>query len=706
MRAITRGKTNLQNSRLADWQIGRLADQPGEMGSTKMGFSLLCTLRGEDRVFEVPGDANPTLGQLARHLAAASGVELSTLKLMTGKRKPILPCADPEMTVAEAGGVRAWQLRRPAGPPWRPDSSVPSCRPGVRRPGPAARQHGAGGGGGQARAEGRAVARRWGQARRWGHARRPPAEQLPALAASGRRPAPLHLSPVHPLRSELALQWRPPAAAANASPAASRLPAQGGQGAAGAGELRARGAAGGAAPPGLPHAWRCGVGAGGRRQGQRAGGRGRGQGAEAGGRGRVGIAAGRTRPRRLQPGGARPPPCCLPPLARLPATSILYSNQSNSPASRAPEPPSGDFCFQRYQVLQLPGLSPPPSQALKLLYRWAPGPPGRQGKRARRCAGGAALGVLPQRCAPRGAADFAGSGCCRRSSARPGPRLRGLQQRPPRLRASPPPCRIAADPGISGVMAAHQWRVGLLSEMPPEGKVGISAVCVLGFNVNQGQVSAPCHACSCQPRPPPGAPLGPDPAALSPPQPNTPNGAPQPTPPPQEISLRLRTDDLRGFRKYARIRETLVHELAHMVHSEHDSSFKALNSQVRAAPARVRAWRGAAPPCKSSLGAGAARCLGGRLLQGGVGRGAREGGVGGCLSLRALVGWARAAASSLPRRLCITRVLHQPVVGWAAPPSAAPCPPPLLPAAAQGVRGLGLAGQGRAVAGQPGFRRR
>jgi hypothetical protein len=33
----------------------------------------------------------------------------------------------------------------------------------------------------------------------------------------------------------------------------------------------------------------------------------------------------------------------------------------------------------------------------------------------------------------------------------------------------------------------------------------------------------------------------------------------------QEISLRLRTDDLRGFRKYLRIRETLVHELAHMV---------------------------------------------------------------------------------------------------------------------------------------------
>lgn len=29
--------------------------------------------------------------------------------------------------------------------------------------------------------------------------------------------------------------------------------------------------------------------------------------------------------------------------------------------------------------------------------------------------------------------------------------------------------------------------MGLLSEMPPEGKVGVSAVCVLGYNVNRGQ---------------------------------------------------------------------------------------------------------------------------------------------------------------------------------------------------------------------------
>eukprot|EP00803_Ostreobium_quekettii_P008901 evm.model.scf_770.4 EVM.evm.TU.scf_770.4 scf_770:24332-27050(-) len=94
--------------------------------------------------------------------------------------------------------------------------------------------------------------------------------------------------------------------------------------------------------------------------------------------------------------------------------------------------------------------------------------------------------------------------------------------------------RLASDPGIVGIMNKHRWSVGLLSEMPPEGKVGISRMCILGYNVNKGQ----------------------------------------------EISLRLRTDDLKGFRKYLKIRETLVHELAHMVWSEHDNNFKSLNSQL------------------------------------------------------------------------------------------------------------------------------
>lgn len=52
-----------------------------------------------------------------------------------------------------------------------------------------------------------------------------------------------------------------------------------------------------------------------------------------------------------------------------------------------------------------------------------------------------------------------------------------------------------------------------------EGRVGVSAVCILGYNVNKGE----------------------------------------------EISLRLRTDDYAGFRKYLAIRQTLVHELTHNV---------------------------------------------------------------------------------------------------------------------------------------------
>jgi len=94
--------------------------------------------------------------------------------------------------------------------------------------------------------------------------------------------------------------------------------------------------------------------------------------------------------------------------------------------------------------------------------------------------------------------------------------------------------RLASDPGIVWVMNHHKWSVGVLSEMPPWGKVGVSEYCVLGYNVNKGQ----------------------------------------------EIALRLRTDDLKGFRKYERIRTTLIHELAHMVWSEHDVNFKTLNSQL------------------------------------------------------------------------------------------------------------------------------
>ncbi|PSC69486.1 zinc metallo ase [Micractinium conductrix] len=62
-----------------------------------------------------------------------------------------------------------------------------------------------------------------------------------------------------------------------------------------------------------------------------------------------------------------------------------------------------------------------------------------------------------------------------------------------------------------------------------------------------------------------------------------------------------------GFRRYDRIRETLLHELAHMVHSEHDAAFKTLNSQLRRECDEFD-WRGAA-----------ARSLAGPAFEGSVG---------------------------------------------------------------------------------------
>ena len=82
--------------------------------------------------------------------------------------------------------------------------------------------------------------------------------------------------------------------------------------------------------------------------------------------------------------------------------------------------------------------------------------------------------------------------------------------------------RLAADPGIVGILTKHRWSVGLLSEMPPEGKVGVSPVCILGVNINAGQ----------------------------------------------EISLRLRTDDLKGFRRYALVPSCISALQTHLAHVE------------------------------------------------------------------------------------------------------------------------------------------
>ena len=94
--------------------------------------------------------------------------------------------------------------------------------------------------------------------------------------------------------------------------------------------------------------------------------------------------------------------------------------------------------------------------------------------------------------------------------------------------------RLANDNGIVKIMEKHRWKVGHLTELPPDGKVGISQVCLMGLNKNAGET----------------------------------------------ILLRLRTDDMLGFRKYDFVRKVLLHELAHNEWGDHDDNFKALNSQL------------------------------------------------------------------------------------------------------------------------------
>jgi len=89
--------------------------------------------------------------------------------------------------------------------------------------------------------------------------------------------------------------------------------------------------------------------------------------------------------------------------------------------------------------------------------------------------------------------------------------------------------RLATDPGVVYVMKKHKWKVGCLTELYPGGNNGTfgAGQCLLGLNTNMGE----------------------------------------------QISLRIRTDDLRGFEKYLAIRDTLFHELTHNVHRNHDSKF-------------------------------------------------------------------------------------------------------------------------------------
>jgi len=93
---------------------------------------------------------------------------------------------------------------------------------------------------------------------------------------------------------------------------------------------------------------------------------------------------------------------------------------------------------------------------------------------------------------------------------------------------------LSEDPAILGVMKRHQFQVGCLSEMPPEGQVGVDSECIMGLNKNAGQ----------------------------------------------EILLRVRTDDGQGLRSYQSLVPVLLHELTHNVWSDHDNRFKALCSQL------------------------------------------------------------------------------------------------------------------------------
>ena len=94
--------------------------------------------------------------------------------------------------------------------------------------------------------------------------------------------------------------------------------------------------------------------------------------------------------------------------------------------------------------------------------------------------------------------------------------------------------KIAYAPGVVALMQQRRWSVLRLTELTPIGQVGVDPACLLGYNRGRGL----------------------------------------------EISLRLRTDDLRGFRNLAVINKTLYHELAHMEFDEHDIAFKELASEV------------------------------------------------------------------------------------------------------------------------------
>ncbi|BBN11846.1 DNA-dependent metalloprotease WSS1 [Marchantia polymorpha subsp. ruderalis] len=157
--------------------------------------------------------------------------------------------------------------------------------------------------------------------------------------------------------------------------------------------------------------------------------------------------------------------------------------------------------------------------------------------------------------------------------------LPGIELTPPPSMALKIMHTLASDRGITAIMNKYRWRVGVMTEMAPVGYVGVSPKCILGFNKNRGQ----------------------------------------------EISLRLRTDDLKGFRKYESIKKTLLHELAHMVHDEHDEKFLALDSKLNReaitldwTKSRGQTWSGVKFEEEDAVDGGGVHKTGGRRLGGSV----------------------------------------------------------------------------------------
>ncbi|KAJ3064347.1 hypothetical protein HDU98_012228 [Podochytrium sp. JEL0797] len=131
--------------------------------------------------------------------------------------------------------------------------------------------------------------------------------------------------------------------------------------------------------------------------------------------------------------------------------------------------------------------------------------------------------------------------------------------------------RLREDIGIIEVMRKHQWFIPLLTELHPNDKT------ILGFNKNKGQ----------------------------------------------EISIRLRTDKLDGFRHYATVVKVLLHELVHMVHSDHNEAFHEMNSVLNKEYARF----------SGGLITGGGREDGSRIFSGVEEEGRRQGYVGGSFVL-------------------------------------------------------------------------